>query len=105
MIAENEKPPAANAGGGLFDARLESSECQASVPAVVMELIIRMAEIDAGWAMSGKGFELVRAKCMALIEVEQRVVFESSTARRAWGPHKSNPCYNFGSWPRFCTSL
>jgi hypothetical protein len=44
--AENKKPPAAFAGGGLDTARLLNPVRQASFPACAMELLIRRAEID-----------------------------------------------------------
>jgi len=68
---KTEKPPAALAGGGLGAAVLLLLR-QASLPACVLERIIRMKRVGAALHGTGMRLELAPSLSMTLIEVNQR---------------------------------
>jgi hypothetical protein len=61
---ENEKPPAAVAGGGLGNAVWLKLVGQACIPAHILEFVIRMAGMDGAMHGAGEGFELALDVCM-----------------------------------------
>lgn len=67
---ENEKPPAAVAGGGL-GVKNHFVMCQASLPAYGLEFIIRMEGADTALHWTGVRLELAAIVSMTLIEVNQ----------------------------------
>ncbi|MGD0800540.1 MAG: hypothetical protein ABR906_04415 [Terracidiphilus sp.] len=69
--AENKKPPAAFAGGGLGAALPLNLFCQAPFPAHALNLVIRMARIGIGMRRPRIKLVLAPEVCMTLIAVEQ----------------------------------
>src|SRR5580658_8409998 len=70
-LAENEKPPAACAGGGLDAAVQLNPVNQALFPARGLWMVIRMAGMHTAFCMIERQAALARGLCMILKQVDQ----------------------------------
>ena len=71
-LADNIKPPAAFAVGGLGAARLQNPVLQAPLPARVLEPLIRVPGVGTALHKIGEKLALAAEVCITLFAVEQR---------------------------------